>query len=451
MSKKIDTRKKDIRNLVIIISSTLIIGLVLLCAYFVGGNNKVMTYKESSDIDYKVMLKDNDFYEKNYQDKNKGYIASIIDSILITDFNYNVDFSEDVDYDYSYKLVAEIDVKDQKNDNNIYHFSEVLSEKKNSTDRGDINIDIKDLSVNFPKYNNIISKFKNIYELNNISSDLNVNLYVTINNVNDRDVKKFNDKKVASLIVPLTQNTVSIDTSKNINIDKNVIELESGTYQTWLLGLGLLFVLIGAIYIVCLVIYLKKSRTAQMIYDKEIKSIMSNYDGYIQRITDTYDIGTSQVLKIESFNDILEIRDTLKQPILMLENKKKDGTFFIIPATNNLIYTYALRVVDIKAKMDGKEVPTYNITEIIAKDFEKNKKYTDKYIKDQITMTTAMPKVDESNVIQGSNDKENNLYDQLEKTSSFDFSSIQKEKNEEKKKKKKKKKAAKKEVSKEDK
>ena len=78
-------------------------------------------------------------------------------------------------------------------------------------------------------------------------------------------------------------------------------------------------------------------------------------------------------------------------------------------------------------------------------------KYTDKYIKEQITMTTAMPKVDESNVIQGSKDKENNLYDQLERTSSFDFSSIQKEKKVEKKKKKKKKKAAKTETKKEDK
>ncbi len=434
MSKKVDTRKKDIRKFVIVISCLLIAGILLLCFYFISGNKRVMTYKESSDIDYKVMLKDNEFYEDNYLDKDKGYIASIIDSILITNYNYKVDFSEDVDYDYSYKVVAEIDVKDQKNDNNIYHFSEVLSEKKNSKDRGDIDITISDLSVNFPKYNNIISKFKNIYELNNINSSLNVNLYVTINNINGRDVSKFNDKKVASLIVPLTLNTVSIDTSKNINVDNNVVELDGGNYIIWVLFLGLLLIIIGAVYAVCLVVYLRKSRTAQMIYDKEIKNIMNNYNGYIQRISDSYDIGTSQVLKIESFNDILEIRDTLKQPILMLENDKKDGTFFIIPATNNIIYTYALRVVDIKAKMDGKEVPTYNITEIIASDFKKNKKFTDKYIKEQITMTTAMPKVDESNVIKGSKDKDNKLYDQLEKTSSFDFSSLRKETKKAKKK-----------------
>ena len=103
------------------------------------------------------------------------------------------------------------------------------------------------------------------------------------------------------------------------------------------------------------------------------------------------------------------------------KNEQKNGTFFIIPATNSIIYTYAFRVVDIKAKIYGKEIPTYDITEIPHPDFKKNKKYTDKYIKDQITMTTAMRKVDVDNVIKGNKDKDTDLYDQLEKTSSYKF------------------------------
>ncbi len=433
MSKvKKDTRKIEIRNLLLIIICTLVIGLVLLGIYFISGGNKKVTYKESNNIDYKVMLKENDFYEDKYLDKDKGYIASIINSILITDYQYELDFSDRVDYDYSYKLVAEIDVKDEKNDSNIYHFSEVLSEGKDIRNSGDINVNIKDLSVNYPKYNNIINKFKDLYELNNISSNLNINLYIDINSLNGKETKDFQDKKVSGLVVPLTLNTVKIDTTKESSDVKGVIELDNSNYQNWILLLGLLFILISAIYTICLVIYLKKSRTAQMIYDKEIKSIMNNYDGYIQRISDSYDMGTSQVLKLESFNDILEIRDTLKQPILMLENDKKDGTFFIIPATNNIIYAYALRVVDIKAKMDGKEVPTYNITEIIAEDFKKKKKFTNKYIEDQITMTTSMPVVDEGNIVKSTKNKEE-LYEQLEKTTSFDVEKIRKELKKQKK------------------
>ena len=40
--------------------------------------------------------------------------------------------------------------------------------------------------------------------------------------------------------------------------------------------------------------------------------------------------------------------------------------------------------------MDEKEIPTYDITEIPNTEFMKNKKYTDEFIKEQITMTTAI-------------------------------------------------------------
>ena len=52
--------------------------------------------------------------------------------------------------------------------------------------------------------------------------------------------------------------------------------------------------------------------------------------------------------------------------------------------------------------------------------------FTDEYIKEQITMTSALPIVDEKNVIKGNKDKDRSLYDQLEKTSSFDIKEIKK-------------------------
>ena len=263
--------------------------------------------------------------------------------------------------------------------------------------------------------------------LNNSISTLNINLYIAIDNIDDTSLN-INEKKVSSITIPLTERTVSIDINNEIiqdNINKMVIKKAHN--HNWILLISLIFLLFSVVYTIYLIIYSRRTRTAQMIYEKEIKSIMNNYDSYIQKISGTYDIGTSQVLKIESFNDMLEIRDTLKQPILMLENEKKNGTFFIIPATNSIIYTYALRVVDITAKMEGKEVPTYDITEIPHADFQKNKKYTDKFIKDQIMMTTKLPSIDEKNVIKGSKSDED-LYNQLEKTSSFDLNEIRKAK-----------------------
>ena len=440
MDKKDSIRKTEIKNLLLMVIVSSMIGLAALTFYLTRDKAKYITYSENSNVDYKVYLKENEFYKEEYLDKSddegKGFVASLIESIS-ANFKYQLKFSEDVNYKYSYRITVEADVEDSKNDNNIYHFSEDLITKQLAVGSGDMNID-EVLSINYEQYNNIASRFKDIYDLTNTNAVLNVYLYVNVQDIDKSNTAALKEKKVSSLTIPLTEKTVSIDIANNvIRNTNNRIEITKAEDPTWILVISLFYLLIAFVYAFYLIIYSQRTKTAQMIYDKEIKSIMNNYDSYIQRINGTYDIGTSQVLKIESFNDMLEIRDTLKQPILMLENEQKDGTFFIIPATNSLIYTYALRVCDIKAKMDGNEVPTYDITEIPHKEFLKNKKYTDKYIKEQITMTTSMPKIDEKNIVQNVKESGKDLYDQLEKTSSFDINEIRKAEKELKKKEKK--------------
>ncbi len=427
MDKKESIRKTEINNLMWMVGITFVIGMIALIFYISQDNKHYITYNERSNVDYKVHLKDNEFYSKEYLEKNdeKGYVATLINKIE-TNFQYNMEFSEDVSYQYSYKIVADVEVNDERVNASIYHYTEDLRNIDLVNASGDISID-EYLDIDYSKYNSIISRFKDVYELNNTTANLNIYLYVNIQNLDKSSTLSLLNRKVSSLTIPLTEKTVSIDIGNNIiSSTNNRLEVAKHNSYTWVLLIAAFYIALSIIYLIYLIFYYNKTKTAQMIYDKEIKSIMNNYSGYIQRINGSYDIGTSQVLKIESFNDMLEIRDTLKQPILMLENKAKDGSFFIIPATNSIIYTYALRVVDIKAKMDGKEIPTYDITEISHTDFVKKKKYTDEFIKEQITMTSALPVVDEKNVIKGNKDKNKDLYDQLEMTQSFDIKEIKK-------------------------
>ena len=423
MSKKESFRKTEIRYLIWMIVVTALIGIAALCFYITRDRSYFITYNEKSDIDYKVRLKENEFYEEDYLDKDKGYVATLIDEIK-TNYRYSLSLPKNIEYKYSYRIVADVEVNDETVKSTIYHYSEDLLTEGLATNKGDLFID-ENINIDYEKYNNVISKFKDVYELNNTSSNLNIILYVNIQDIDDSRTTHLMDRKVSSLTIPLTEKTIAIDISNDIiNNTDNRIEITRTDNYNWVLLISAIFITIAIVYAIYLFIYARKTRTAQMIYEKEIKSILSNYDGYIQRISGTYDMGTSQVLKIESFTDMLEIRDTLKQPILMLENEAKDGTFFIIPATNSIIYTYSLRVVDIKAKMDEKEVPTYDITELPHTDFVKNKKYTDEFIKEQITKTSLMPTVDEANIIQGNKEPERDLYEQLEKTRNFDVREI---------------------------
>ncbi len=417
---KESVRKRKIIFLYILVVLSVIAAIVSFVFYFISKSPEVNVFNETSKVDYRVLLKENEFYEEEYLEKDNQYVSALIDDIN-TVFKYTLNLPAKSNYNYSYKIAAEVNVLDAVSNNTIYNFKEDLYNSEEIYNLGFLNIE-KTIDIDFEKYDTIIQKFKTVYELREAISSLDVVMYVNIDNVNNSSFSIV-DKKVASFSVPLGETTVAIEDNEEL---KSFVKIENLNEKglVYFLVIGLFFVIFAIILLIYVIYYTIKTRTAKMIYEKEIKSIASNYSSYIQRITDSYDIGTAQVIKVETFNDILEIRDTLKQPILMLENKEKNGTFFIIPATNSIIYTYALRVVDIEAKMKGKEVPTYDITEIPHEDFLKNKKYTDDYIKDEITRTSMIPAIDDSNIIKGKNDKEMDLYDQLELTRSFSIDEI---------------------------
>ena len=418
-----NSRKIIIKRLTTLAVVALLIGIVSFVLYGYLVHPHVVKYKETTNVDYKVHITENEFYQKDYLEKDNQYIANIIDYID-TNMYYKLEMPKTVKYEYSYKAKAVIEVKELSNSNSIYKIEEDLLSVKPVKSNGSLVIDEK-LVVEYDKYNSLINNFKEVYDLKNTESFIEVSLFVNVNNLSSTK-ENITERKVSTIKIPLAENTISID---NPNRNNEVI-FSLGTKKVnniqFLLIIGLIATTYGIIVLLYDYIYKKKTRTAEMIYEKEIKSILNNYDSYIQKINGSYDIGTSQVIKIESFNDILEIRDTLKQPILMLENEEKNGTFFIIPATNSIIYTYALRVADIEAKMKGLEVPTYDITEMTHENFLKNKKYTDDYIKDELTKTSLMPAVDSSNIIKGNRDKETDLYDQLELTRSFNVEEIEK-------------------------
>ena len=75
-----------------------------------GLNNKkkmVLEYQSSSDINYRVFLKENNFFNEEYLEMNKTYIASLIDYLDVV-FNYNLKYSEIVSGEYKYYIKATI-------------------------------------------------------------------------------------------------------------------------------------------------------------------------------------------------------------------------------------------------------------------------------------------------------------------------------------------------------
>ena len=168
------------------------------------------------------------------------------------------------------------------------------------------------------------------------------------------DIKDTDKTSTVSLSIPLTTKTVAIDISKSLVDAKQenfMACIEKSPFNFLFLVVAVVMFLIEIIVLVILVKYIIKTRTAESIYQRELQKILNNYKSYIQKINNSFDLSGYQVLQVDEFTDMLEIRDTLGQPILMTENKEKTGVYFIIPSNTKILYTYSLKVSKIKKQM----------------------------------------------------------------------------------------------------
>ena len=238
---------------------------------------------------------------------------------------------------------------------------------------------------------------------------------------NNIDLTSLNSSKATSITIPLTTKTVNVDISGTaLGTDNNRLVIKPEKNYVFVLVLGVIFVAAGIGLYVFISYINKKSRTVKEIYEDKIKKITLAYDSYIQKITGDYPIGASQICKVTSFKDMIEIKEASEKPLLMLENKEKTGTFFLIPVGEGVIYTYAIRIVDIEAESKGTKAPEYDEEDITTK--SKKKVYTMEKIKEDIRNTTEIEILDDKNAILGTNNSDEDLYEQLGKTSEYNFS-----------------------------
>ncbi len=418
---------KSDRNRILITVMLIVAFLALLsCLYFAYrfyslSKTSYVKLSENSSLDYKVCLKENDFYESKCVESGNQYVASLIDYIPAK-IDYNLDFlGKDVDFKYNYKVVALFNVIDKDNKRALFIKRETLyeSEELSANNKAKISYD---LDIDYNKYNDLLSNFVTIYDLDETINTLKIYLNINISDDGNTSMESINKESVVSLSIPLTRKTVDVDIKSVENVSDTDVLIKSAENNFLYLfssGLCLFIFLVLIIYVVW---YYKNTRTILEIYQKRIKKITSTYDSYIQRINGSYPIGASQICKVVSFRDMLEIKDTSDKPLLMLENESKTGAFFIIPVGEGVIYTYALRVEDIMAEKDGTTAPDYDIEDMnIIKPEEKKKprKYTKEKIKEDIEKTTSIGIIDDKNAIKGTKNSDENLYDQLEKTAVF--------------------------------
>ena len=354
--------KLAIESIVIII-----ISIIIIVTYFCLSKNEYNRYTEKAKVDYKVNLKENEFYEEDYLDEKNTIIASLIKDLEV-EFKYNLNLEQDQDYTYSYKILAKTSVKESSRDNTIYETTqELLSKEVQESNAKDLEIAEK-VTIDYNEYNEKINKFINVYKLDNTTSTLNLEMYVYV--INKYDGEQINrDSKVMTLNIPLTTKTVDISINSNVIKDEGQILSERSEYDnlTYMLVIGSILLVIGVAIFIKFVKYVLETRSAEKMYEQELKRILFNYKSYIQKINNEIDYNNYKIIQINTFNEILEMRDTMQSPILMYTEENEDRTKFMI-MKDGILYLNVLGAKEIRNVLRARSA------EKKAKENEKNRK-----------------------------------------------------------------------------
>ena len=324
------------------------------------GSKDNISYNEKGNIDYKVYLKENDYYNKPYLDKGMQYIASLINTIGL-DFNYEIHSTEDLDYNYKYKVTADLLVTDRNDPSKVvYERPETLIEEK-EVDVKDNNFVInEDIDIDYGKYNEYVNSFKSDYALN-VESNLVITLDVITTGKADNVDESLNTNNDLTITIPLSEQTVdiameteelnkqgSLGGTNSLNIENPII-----------LASGIVFTIAALILFIIAIYLYVTSREEKDIYEKEIKRLLKTYDRLIvtSQRPSIKEKDFAKVIRVTNIEELVDAHESTKQPIIYYEVVPGEKSFFVIMHEDTL-YKLTITKGFLQKEMEDKKKQT---------------------------------------------------------------------------------------------
>lgn len=299
-------------------------------------------YKINKKIDYKVHILQNDFYDEEFLDENLHYPSELIDYISI-DFSYLLNGSKVSNYIYTYDVIATI-IGEYENTSNgkseLWKKKYNLLEKQDRVKNNSTNFDIKqNIKINYKEYDDIVNKYKSEFNIA-IDAYLNVKIKIDyIGNIVD-DNSSISDVDYMEVNIPLNKPIVKINTNNDKDENKKVEKTQIVFKDYKMIRIGYIILAIDLLAFALLLPSLFLS--SKSLYIKDLRRIMKSYSEIIVEIESLPNLENLELLDIKEFDDMIDIEEETKSPILYYEVKENLESWFLI-IINNYIYRYVLK------------------------------------------------------------------------------------------------------------
>lgn len=295
-------------------------------------------YTENSGVNYKVHVNDLKYYNKEYLEEGKQYISGIIDYIDIY-FNNKITFDNELDYEATKKIEANVKVVDlSKKDNVIYEKTEVLSKddkiKEEKSKEINLNSNIK---IDYKKYNELMNEFKSNYGIS-----ANCVLVVTYNATYQGKYKDFKDmNKITTMKVeiPLSEQMITINKTPDVHKDDAYEETTNTSIMNkTLFMISVLFIIVALMLAVKTIMEIIQDNKKLSKYEKFIRKTLKQYDSYITESKEVTIEGKDEV-EVNSFKELLDVRNNIEKAIVYVKETEKESKFMIIDEKEVYIYS----------------------------------------------------------------------------------------------------------------
>lgn len=299
------------------------------------------SYKKSSNVNYKVYLLENNFYENNYLEMGKQYPSALIDYIDL-DLSYSHIGSLPANLNYTYYVEGTIIGNYENTENGK---SELWTKKYNlmnmqTENSSSVALDLnKNLRINYQEYLRVVNEFKEKFRLS-IDAYLNVKMYIRYDGFVTDINKPISESEVIEVNIPLNSSTIEIENKIPEAESKNITDTKRSASNPFVVIMGIIFIVMDTIIFMATYKYIFTSEKNEYVKtrDKYIKS----YGEIMVEVEELPNVSELEIIEVKAFDDMIDLEEELKVPILYKETVYGRETRFVI-VVDNYAYRHILR------------------------------------------------------------------------------------------------------------
>lgn len=333
-----------INNPIVVFVFTIIFSLSALVFSRIGFHTYdkiVIDFTEKKDIDYKVYLKENNFFEDKFLPKNKTYITSLIDYIDV-EFDYGIDLTDEVSGEYSYTIKAFVEANNSNSKGNYFSKEYILKESEKRDYKSIDKLNVKDsFKIDYQEYNDMLLAFKNQFGVST-EGNLKVGLFIhnTIRSVEPNIAKE----SALELNIPLTTLTVEVPIVESTKAESGTLykskEARNSIFYNTFKIVGVIFFVIAFLFALKLINFVIIGFKLEGKYQRKLRKILKTYDEVIVNVKNLPKVNLEKAIFVANFEELIDAHEEIRNPINYYSNSK--GALFLL-IQNDYCYCYKIK------------------------------------------------------------------------------------------------------------